>query len=277
MKKQCDECGKEFDVDVTKRNWQHKKLCSDDCQKAHTNKIARLKYTPIQWPQRKICLHCSSEFLVHKDGNLAQKYCGKECQLSAKNKIRIDAVASRRKTKLCEHCGTEFVADKYAAHKQRFCSNECRSKSRNKQQYLSGASRSQIRNAHRYDFKQIRPQVLERDGNKCTICGSTEKLHAHHWDNTGGTEQANNDLSNLTTMCDVCHYAIHNITLVHIGGEWKLDGKIFELLGLKGRISIRSEFEEKHAAQCARLNEKLAKGRKELGIKTLEDFAKIKK
>lgn len=239
MNRKCEECGKEFDVDETKRNWMHKKLCSSECQRLHSNKKSRLKYTPIQWPQKKTCLHCGNEFLVHEGGNIARKYCGDECTLAVKADRALRKSEARRTTKQCPECGKAFMPGKYTAHKQTYCSLECRMKAKRKQQYAIGSDHSKIRNAYKYDFKKIRPQVLERDGNKCVICGSADKLHAHHWDNSGGTEQANNDLSNLATMCDICHYAIHNITLAKIDGEWKLYGKIFELLGIKGELNIK--------------------------------------
>ncbi len=237
--KQCVSCGKDFEVDETKRNWQSKKLCSPECQRSHTNILAKKKYTPIQWPQEKVCIRCGKHFFVNEGGNMAQKYCDSNCQLSAKAEKKAAEVEARREAKICEYCKNAFVTGKYTAHKQRFCSLECRSKARNKQRYAIGADKSKARNAYKYDFKRIRPQVLERDGNKCVICGSTEKLHAHHWDNSGGSEQVNNALYNLGTVCDVCHYAIHNITLVKINGEWMLDSKIFSLLGLDGAIKIK--------------------------------------
>lgn len=239
MKKQCEECGKEFEVDETKRNWMHKKLCSAECQRLHSNKKSRSKYTPIQWPQKKTCLHCGKEFLIHENGNMARKYCGDECQLAVKADRALRKNEALRTAKQCPECGNAFMPGKYTAHKQIYCSLDCRKKAINKAHYKSGMDGAKKRNTYKQIFREVRPQVLERDCNKCVICGSTEKLHAHHWDNSGGTEQANNDLSNLVTMCDVCHYAIHNITLVKIAGEWKLDGKIFELLGLNGVLRIK--------------------------------------
>lgn len=237
--KQCVSCGKDFEVDETKRNWQSRKLCSPECQHSHTNAVARKKYTPIQWPQSKVCIRCGADFQVHEGGNMAQKYCDANCQLSAKAEKKAAGIEARRVAKICEHCGVAFVTSKFSAHKQRYCSLDCRMKSRHRQQYIDGSNKSKIRNDSRYDLKALRPKMLERDGNKCVICGSTEKLHAHHWDNSGGTEQVNNELDNLGTVCDVCHYAIHNITLVKIDGEWQLDSKIFALLGLTGEIKIK--------------------------------------
>lgn len=237
--KQCKECGNGFEVDDTKRNWQRMELCSDACQRVVSNRRSREKYSPIDWPQHKVCIRCSAGFLVNEGGNMAQKYCGPACQLAAKEEKRAEGVKSRLVPKKCGECGVAFIAVKYSAHKQRFCSDECRRKSRNKQQYASGADKAKVRNGYRYDFRRIRPQILERDGHKCIICGGTERLHAHHWDNSGGTEQVNNAQDNLSALCGVCHYAIHGVTVAKVKGKWVVDGKIFSLLGLTGEISIK--------------------------------------
>lgn len=237
--KACSECGKEFEVDDSKRNWQSKKYCSPACQREVMNRSSKLKYTPIEWPQKKVCVRCKSEFLIQQGGNMAQKYCGSICQLAAKGEKRMGEVDARRQAKRCEHCGTAFVADKFAGHKQRYCSHECRSLARNKQQYETGATKSKIRNGYKYDFRHIKPRIMARDNSQCVVCGSTEKVHVHHWDNSGGREAVNNSDENLVCMCDVCHYAIHGITLAKIDGKWVLDSKIFKLLGLTGEIPIK--------------------------------------
>lgn len=238
--KPCAECGKDFEVDDTKRNWQHKKICSDECQRAYTNKQARLKYKPIEWPQKKVCVRCSADFLVHEGGNIAQKYCNAECQYAGKLEKKAAEVEARRQPKRCEHCGNAFIAGKFTAHKQRFCSNECRVFAKNKMRYQDGTDRAKIRNSYKYDFKIIKPQILERDNYACVICESREDSHVHHWDNSGGHDHVNNAHENLVTLCNTCHSAIHRVTLARIDGKWVLDSKIFALLGLTGEIPIKS-------------------------------------
>lgn len=52
--------------------------------------------------------------------------------------------------------------------------------------------------------------VLQRDNYKCTCCGSPEKLVVHHLDGNGrGSENPNNDLGNLQTLCRSCHARVH--------------------------------------------------------------------
>ena len=55
-------------------------------------------------------------------------------------------------------------------------------------------------------------KVYDRDGGKCQVCGSTEKLCVHHKDKTGWNKprsEKNNDMSNLILLCSSCHTKIH--------------------------------------------------------------------
>lgn len=59
-------------------------------------------------------------------------------------------------------------------------------------------------------WKYVRINVLERDKNKCVKCSSTVKLHVHHLTyKNHGSELSN--LSDLITLCCVCHKKEHNI------------------------------------------------------------------
>jgi hypothetical protein len=237
--KACNECGKEFEVDDSKRNWQSKKYCSAECQRVVMNRAARMKYKQIEWTQKKVCVRCRADFLIHEGGNMAQKYCTAECQLAAKAEKQAVMVEARRQAKRCEHCGIAFLGNKFAGHKQRYCSDKCRTLSLNKRRYANGTDGSKTRNAYKYDFKHIKPRIMARDNSQCVICGSSENVHVHHWDNSGGTLGVNNADDNLACLCSVCHYAIHGVTLAKINGKWVLDSKIFELLGLTGDIPIK--------------------------------------
>ena len=59
------------------------------------------------------------------------------------------------------------------------------------------------------DFDGNRYKVLERDEYTCQECGSNEQLVVHHKDGSGNTENTNNLMENLTTLCRSCHPKIH--------------------------------------------------------------------
>lgn len=54
-------------------------------------------------------------------------------------------------------------------------------------------------------WKAIRNEILERDGQRCTVCGGERDLHIHHIDR----DPTNDDPANLLTLCDICHARVH--------------------------------------------------------------------
>ena len=74
----------------------------------------------------------------------------------------------------------------------------------------------------------VRVEVLQRDGNKCTRCGWDRtqlvqgdprkflEIHHIHEHAKGGT----NDAANLITLCNVHHDAVHRGELALVGGAW---------------------------------------------------------
>ena len=54
---------------------------------------------------------------------------------------------------------------------------------------------------------KLRKRVLARDGHRCTVCGTTRRLHVHHGHKRedGGP----NTLENCTTLCATCHVNRH--------------------------------------------------------------------
>jgi hypothetical protein len=56
-------------------------------------------------------------------------------------------------------------------------------------------------------YAALRRQVLERDGWRCQVCGSSAKLQVHHLrrrSKLGGDEN-----ENLITLCAACHHQQH--------------------------------------------------------------------
>ncbi len=59
-------------------------------------------------------------------------------------------------------------------------------------------------------------QVHSQNGFKCVLCGSKDELHAHHVDPVWNNAERARDLSNLKSLCRLCHERIHaeNLELV---------------------------------------------------------------
>lgn len=63
------------------------------------------------------------------------------------------------------------------------------------------------KNQFKYQYKQVRPLVLERDNYSCQKCGSKDYLEVNHIVPKG--KGGSNDMSNLITLCDLCHAEEH--------------------------------------------------------------------
>lgn len=227
MNKKCDECGKEFEVDIQLRNWQHKKHCSEECQKSKDARKKRGKYQKQEWPQKRKCEWCDKEYLVEGPGGRPQQFCGRQCYLAKKSFIKNQEVENKRVPKKCLLCGSPFLQSKFHTS-QMYCSDKCYFADRN-----SKSSNMQARYANQTEFARARRLVLKRDGKKCRFCGKDGKMHVHHLDNSGGKKDGNNHPDNLTTLCKRCHEAMHNINLVPDDNGWAVKGNIFTILNLR--------------------------------------------
>ena len=56
-------------------------------------------------------------------------------------------------------------------------------------------------------YRRLMKRVLERDGWRCQKCGSLENLQVHH--KIRRSQQGNDSLENLVTLCAYCHLAEH--------------------------------------------------------------------
>lgn len=58
---------------------------------------------------------------------------------------------------------------------------------------------------HTKEYKEFRLKILDRDGNKCTQCGSNKKLQIHHKKSVGQYPELALDENNVITLCAKCH------------------------------------------------------------------------
>lgn len=63
-------------------------------------------------------------------------------------------------------------------------------------------------NGKKKNWDIIRKKVYEEYDNKCSICGSDNKIHAHEvWD--FDIERKTQELTNIIAVCELCHSVIH--------------------------------------------------------------------
>lgn len=162
----------------------------------------------------KKCELCGKEFETNNPTQA--KYCSTECKqkIIVKNNIkrrslkRIKEWEQNSKNKKCLVCGKEFET-KLQFSSQKYCSSICRKRAEkifgNKEQLDLDYHNNKMFGGNKF-------KVLERDNYKCQLCGNKSQLVVHHSDFSGQSENANNDMDNLITLCRSCHAKIHSLS-----------------------------------------------------------------
>lgn len=219
IKSICPNCNKEFDITTAQ------KYCSVECRED----AKRSRETPEK--QVKVCPNCNNEFMPKTRSD--QRFCSIECREDAKAK-RVKRPPLTERT--CKFCGESFMP---TVGKQIYCciehsfkgnylenadvkkkntreyrvnnldkvrkqDRESKKKHKGKKAEADKAYRDKTR------FSGNKAIALERDGYKCRRCDATEDLAVHHIDGSGQSDNPNNDLDNLETLCDSCHTKHHN-------------------------------------------------------------------
>lgn len=191
QKKICPVCNQEFETVYNK-----KIFCSYECYKR--------RYI-------KTCISCGKIF---RTGNINNIYCSDKCK-------------EDKYTKRCIYCGDLF---KTKSKQKKYCSIECR-KDYNKlnKKYKNKSNFSQteldicekvedirlifnnrpINTWHTSGFNNtLKQYILDRDDNKCYICGRDIRLHVHHIipRRKGGPHKP----ENLVTLCSGCHRSVES-------------------------------------------------------------------
>lgn len=153
----------------------------------------------------KICKNCKKEYRPTSPNN--KGYCSLKCAMQARKNTRI--------LKICETCGKEFIVKKGYAH-ARYCSMKCsaiaigkRHSGENNWNWKGGSS-----NWRGENWEIQSQKARNRDSNTCQIChkhGAKQGLPIHHiipFRDFDNDYKKANRLSNLITLCSVCHTKI---------------------------------------------------------------------
>lgn len=181
----CKNCDKPFPQTRSHSASGRKQFCSRAC---------RWNYERLQTPTA-ICEVCGNTFrrsasiFLHN----AARFCSVACAESSGYKKGNGNHVPRTTTK-CDTCGTEF--EHRSTEPRVYCSTKC---ARNRLIIFDPQYR-RIRNPK---WIKLREKILDRDGHRCTQCGSTHGLSAHHL--TPWRLTQDDSPENLTTLCRSCH------------------------------------------------------------------------
>lgn len=109
--------------------------------------------------------------------------------------------------KVCRKCGEEKELERFIKSHCKYGNKckECKNKSRRTGKPVGNKGLFRSRGKGGRFYFQFRTQILERDGYKCTRCGNTQTLHAHHIVPWKESEELRYEPSNVITLCDICH------------------------------------------------------------------------
>jgi len=161
----------------------------------YNSNIYKLRYTlipmgrkgQIAWNRGKgkmqtiqICIICQKSH-TERHPSINPKYCSRECYF--KSKIGVPSKLKGRKSPNSGNRTERAKGEKSHLWKGGIDTN------------YPGEFR-----------RKLRYLIKERDGFKCSKCGSNERLIVHHKDKN----KKNSSLDNLITMCKICHGRLHN-------------------------------------------------------------------
>lgn len=179
----CNKCGFESKIEPEHRN--------STCQSCGRGRF-----------QTWILCDCGEWF--HGD-KASKKFCSQDCKYKympkGGKKGKHYPSAQRARIAVCPVCGKEFRAVKeYAGRPSVYCSKDCWAH-RGKKKEPSTWSHE------KYVWKKA---VFKRDNYTCQVCGSTERLEAHHIKEKCNFPELQYEVSNGICLCHSCHEKTDN-------------------------------------------------------------------
>ncbi len=178
--KQCKSCGNTI-AKKSNHSWSRyaeREFCSSKCCGEYQSR--KLKFT---------CKFCGTEFERSPSHKHKNQYCSPECR-------------SRDKTvtKQCEVCGKTITRPKsQSIYEHFYCSMRCQGMAKRKHRGQSQGRRSP-------EDLAWKREILKRGNYKCAMCGSTERLEAHHIKPIKDFPDLRHELENGMCVCHQCHY-----------------------------------------------------------------------
>ena len=202
----CAWCTKTFQraayaVAKSKRMGSKDFYCSNPCRFAHQ----AIKNAPK-------CSLCARPM----PGKRGAKFCSPAC-MKAAPRIVAEKPKRPKQPRPCARCQQPFVP---VSSRSQFCGRTCANEAHALRMVGPGNPHFSTGTSYAKLFREMRPLIIERDGFACLACKAPEQtfellwqdqfvtrtnLAVHHLDEN----PANNDPSNLVTLCGTCH-AVHH-------------------------------------------------------------------
>lgn len=80
---------------------------------------------------------------------------------------------------------------------------------------------------HSTAWETLRQRRIQIDGGRCQGCGSRQRLHVHHKTYENFTHEP---LTDLVTVCEVCHGLIHRMHELRRGTLWDTTAEFLEIV-----------------------------------------------
>ena len=205
--RKCDTCGKTF---IPNYNWQ--KCCSGECSKIFykkAHKISCKRWKKDNWNKileqernrhkervterlskmpSKNCPLCEKEFHPLEDRLHPYKiYCSSKCQIKFSHKV-----ATKQRNEILKNPSLDPIA--YRKHLARKRVQDCNYKA-----FARGCMKDDDNHISLKSWKDI----LERYGNKCADCGTTENITIDHIHPISKNGKNNKD--NIRPLCRSCN------------------------------------------------------------------------
>jgi 5-methylcytosine-specific restriction endonuclease McrA len=136
----------------------------------------------------KVCPQCQKEFNPYNTRrNPYKTYCSKECQIKFTHRVQ-----TKRRNEILKNPSLDLVA--YRKYKLRKQVQDCNYKA-----FSRGCTKDDENHISLKSWKDI----LERNGNRCTDCGTTENITIDHIHpiSRGGK----NNKNNIQPLCRKCN------------------------------------------------------------------------
>jgi 5-methylcytosine-specific restriction endonuclease McrA len=159
-----------------------------------------------------VCKHCNNEFVKK---SYQQEYCCNDCKILASRKRTLEKKHNARYEEFEQHriskcpvCEREFErVFSPTWRQQKYCSATCR-----KRVEVLNGSKKITDNFYKDKtrFNGNKHNVLIRDNFECQFCKAKKHLVIHHLDGSGQSDDVNNEMDNLVTLCKSCHAKLHS-------------------------------------------------------------------